>query len=116
MKGQAGPKLECHNYRGILHLNVNYTIFTNLLTRYFEPYVDVIIVVYRCGFRKCRSNNEQKFFLKMILEKPREYKLDIHQLYIDYKQAYDAINRAEQVEIMKGFSVPMKLVRLVKMT
>jgi sorting nexin-29 len=47
----------------------------------------------------------------MILEKAREY-----QLYIDYKQAYDSINRAELVEIMKEFEIPMKLLRLVKMT
>jgi len=52
----------------------------------------------------------------MILERTCEYKVDIHQLYIDYKQAYDTINRAELVEIMKDFGIPMKLVRLVKMT
>jgi hypothetical protein len=52
----------------------------------------------------------------MILEKACEYRVDIHQLYIDYKQAYDTIYRAELVEIMKEFGIPMKLVRLVKMT
>ena len=46
----------------------------------------------------------------------RPHKVDIHQLYIDYKQACDTINRAELVEIMKEFGIPMKLVRLVKMT
>jgi hypothetical protein len=52
----------------------------------------------------------------MILEKACEYKVDIHQLFIDYKQAYVTINRAELVEIMKKFGIPMKLVRLVRMT
>jgi hypothetical protein len=52
----------------------------------------------------------------MILEKTCEHKVDIHQLYIDYKQAYDTINRTELVEIMKEFGIPMKLVILVKMT
>ena len=52
----------------------------------------------------------------MILERACENKVDIHQLYIDYKQAYDTINRTKQVEIMKEFGIPMKLVRLVKMT
>jgi len=37
-------------------------------------------------------------------------------LHTDYKQAYDTINRAELVEIMEEFGIPMKLVRLVKMT
>jgi hypothetical protein len=52
----------------------------------------------------------------MILEKACEYEVDIHQLYIDCKRAYDILNRAELVEIMKEFGIPMKLVRLVKMT
>jgi DNA-binding transcriptional regulator PaaX len=52
----------------------------------------------------------------MILEKVCEYQVDLHQLYIDYKQAYDTIHRAKLVEIMKEFGISMKLVRLVKMT
>jgi sorting nexin-29 len=52
----------------------------------------------------------------MILERVCEYKVDTYQLYIYYKQAYDTINGAELVEIMKEFGIPMKLVRLVKMT
>ena len=41
----------------------------------------------------------------MILERAYEHKVDIHQLYIDYKQAHDTINRAEVVEIMKEFGI-----------
>jgi hypothetical protein len=40
----------------------------------------------------------------------------VHELYIDYKQAHDSINRAQMVEIMKEFGIPKMLVRLVKMT
>ena len=47
------------------------------------------------------------FCLRMILEKSCEYKVDIHQLYVDYKEAYDTINGAELVEIMKEFGIPM---------
>ena len=104
------------NYRGISLLNVAYKIFTNLLTRYIEPYADEILGDYQSGFRKGRSTTDQIFCLRMILERAYEYKIDIHQLYIDYKQAYDTINRIELVEIMKEFGIPMKLVRLVKIT
>jgi len=52
----------------------------------------------------------------MILERACKCKADIHQLYIDYKEAYDTTNRAELVEIMKESGIPMNLVRLVKMT
>jgi sorting nexin-29 len=113
---KQGDKLECRNYRGISLLNVTYKIFANLLTRYMEPYVEEISGGYQCGFRKGRSSTNQIFCLRMILERTCEYKVDIHQLHIDYKYAYDTINRAELVEIMKEFGIPIKLVRLVKMT
>jgi hypothetical protein len=91
---KQGDKLECHNYRGISLLNVTYKICTNLLTWYIEPYVEGILGDYQCGFRKGKSTTDQIFCLRMILQRTCEYKIDIHQLYIDYKQAY-TINTAE---------------------
>jgi len=113
---KQGEKLQCRNYRGISLLNVTYKTFTNLLTRYIEPYIDEILGDYQCGFRKGRSTTDQIFCLRMILEKACEYNVDICQMYTDYKQACDTINGAELLEIMKEFGIPMKLVRLVRMT
>jgi hypothetical protein len=84
------------------------------LTRYIEPYVEEILGDYQYDFQKGQSTTNQIFCLRMILEKACEYNVDIHQLYIDYKQAYDSINRAQLVEIMKEFGIPEKFVRLVK--
>ena len=58
---KQGDKLECHNYCGITLLNVTYKIFTNLLTRYTETYVDEILGEYQCGFQKGRSTTDQIF-------------------------------------------------------
>ena len=82
---KRGDKLDCHNYRGISLLNVSYKIFTNLLAKYIEPNVEDILGDYQGGFRKGRSTTDQIFSLRMILEKTYEHKVDIHQLYIDYK-------------------------------
>jgi len=43
---KQGNKLERRNYRGISLLNVTYKIFTNLLTRYIEPYVEETSAVF----------------------------------------------------------------------
>jgi sorting nexin-29 len=94
---KQGDKLECHNCHGISLLNVTYVIFTKILTRYIEPYVKEVLGDYQCGFRKGRFTTDQIFCLRMILEKACEYKVDIHQLYIDYKQAYDTGGNNERV-------------------
>jgi sorting nexin-29 len=61
---------------------------------------------YQCGFRRGRSTTDQIFGLRMILDKSYEYNVDIHQLYIDYKQVYDSINRDQLIEIIKEFEIP----------
>jgi len=39
----------------------------------------------------------------------------VHQLFTDFKKAYDSIRREVLQYILIAFSIPMKLVRLIKM-
>jgi hypothetical protein len=39
----------------------------------------------------------------------------VHQLFIDFKKAYDSIKREDLYNILLEFGVPQKLVRLIKM-
>jgi hypothetical protein len=54
--------------------------------------------------------------LQQIIEKTYEFNVDIHQLFIDYKQAYESINRQQMYKIMNEYGIPEKLINLVKMT
>jgi hypothetical protein len=39
----------------------------------------------------------------------------VHQLFIDFKKAYDSVRREVLYNILIEFGIPMKLVRLIKM-
>jgi hypothetical protein len=39
----------------------------------------------------------------------------VHQLFVDFKKAYDSVRREVLYNILIEFGVPMKLVRLIKM-
>jgi len=39
----------------------------------------------------------------------------VHQLFIDFKTAYDSVRREVLYNILNNFGMPMKLVRLIKM-
>jgi hypothetical protein len=43
------------------------------------------------------------------------YNETVHQLFIDFKEAYDSVRREVLYNIITEFGVPMKLVRLIKM-
>ncbi|KAJ4436792.1 hypothetical protein ANN_16924 [Periplaneta americana] len=49
-----------------------------------------------------------------ILEKKWEYKGTVHQLFIDFKKAYDSVKREVLYDILIEFGIPKKLVRLIK--
>jgi hypothetical protein len=48
-------------------------------------------------------------------EKKWEYNETVHQLFIDFKKAYDSVRREVFYDILIEFGVPMKLVKLIKM-
>lgn len=109
-------KTVCKNYRGISLLSVPYKLLTKIIAARLEPLVEKIIGDYQCGFRKGKSTVDQIFAIRNILEKCNEYNVTIHQLFIDFKQAYDSIYRSKLYEVMAEFKIPPKLIQLVKMT
>ena len=48
------------------------------------------------------------------MEKSWEYNKDLHQLFIDFKQAYDSIKRSQLWQAMAECGIPKKLISLVK--
>jgi hypothetical protein len=77
--------------------------------------VNEIIEDHQCGFRPNRSTADQIFYIRQILEKKLEYNGTVHQLFIDFKKAYDSIKREVLYNILLEFGIPKKLVRLIKM-
>jgi hypothetical protein len=50
-----------------------------------------------------------------MLQKKWEYNGTVHQLFIDFKKAYDSVETEVLYNILLEFGVPKKLVRLIKM-
>jgi len=51
-----------------------------------------------------------------MLEEKWEYNEEVHQLFIDFKTAYDSVRREVLHEISPEFGIPRKLIRLIKMS
>ena len=113
---KKGDKKECDNYRGISVLNTAYKILSFILCERLKPYLSNIIGEYQCGFRPGKSTTDQIFTLRQILEKTREFQIDTHHLFIDFKQAYDSIIRDELYTAMNELGIPVRLILLCQMT
>ena len=113
---KKGDQLECRNYRGITLLNTAYKIFSNILLTRLQPFADKAVGNYQCGFRPQRSTIDQIHTLRQILEKTKEYNIKTFHLFIDFKAAYDSIERDKLLEAMNEFGIPTKLVSLTRAT
>lgn len=111
---KKGDKLTCGNYRGISFLST-YKIFTAVIRAKLESLTENILGEYQAGFRPGRSTMDQLYTVKMVSEKCWEFDIDVYQLFVDFKQAYDSIDRNKLYSIM-DFDIPSKLVRLVMAT
>ena len=64
-----GDKTKCNNYRGISVLPTTYKILSNVLHTRLVLYANEIIGDHQCGFRRNRSEIENIFFIRQMLEK-----------------------------------------------
>jgi hypothetical protein len=91
------------------------TKFSNILLSSLSPYINEIVGNHQYGFRRNRSNTDQIICIRQVLEKKWEYNETIHQLFVDFKKAYDSISREVLYNILRQFGVTMRQVRLIKM-
>jgi hypothetical protein len=98
---KKGDKKDCSNYRGISLLSTTYQILSNVLLSRLTPYAEEIIGEHQCGFRRNRSTSDHIFCIRQILETKWEYNEAVHQLFIDFKKAYDSVWRV----VFKIFSL-----------
>jgi len=112
---KKGDVTICSNCTGINLLCVAYKIFFNILFNRLMPDVETI-GDYQCRYRGERSTVNQIFTIRQILEKCGEHGKDTHHLVIDFKAAYDSIDRRSLYEAMEELNIPKKLIVLVKAT
>ena len=84
-------------------LPTTYKILSNILLSSLIPYAEEIIGDHQCGFRRNRSTTDHIFCIRQILEKKWEHNEPVHQLFIDFKKAYDSVRREALYNILIEF-------------
>ncbi|KAJ4452000.1 hypothetical protein ANN_03486 [Periplaneta americana] len=68
------------------------------------------------GHKKADGKNQKKlFWITRDNGEKWEYKGTVHQVFIDFKKAYDSIKRDDLYDILIEFGIPKKIVPLIKM-
>lgn len=111
---KKGDQSDSGNYQGIALLSCK--ILLSVLFEQLSPFAERQLGNYQPGFRRGRSTIYQHFSLRMTLERCKEQQITTHQLFVDFKAAYDSMDQMELYQIFEEMGIPKKLMQLVKMT
>ncbi|RXN36026.1 kinetochore Spc25 [Labeo rohita] len=85
----------------------------NSFERIREP-IDKILRPNQAGFRRGRSCTEQVHIICRLIESADDKNLSLYITFVDFKKAFDSIDRRKMFEILHHYGIPDKLVRAIK--
>ena len=96
----------CSNYRTIALISHASKILLKIIQKRLENKLEEEINIVQAGFRPKRGTRDQIFNLRHIIEKCREYNIDLYACFIDYSKAFDCVIHKTMWKIMidMGFS------------
>ena len=103
------------NYRGISLLPIAAKIYNKLLLNRIRPHVDPLLRKNQNGFRSGRSTLTQILALRRILEEARNFNLEAILVFVDFKKAFDSVDREKMFDILSLYGIPQKIITAIKL-
>ena len=101
------------NYRGISLLSIAAKVYNKILLNRIRDESDPILRNNQAGFRPGRSCTQQIHILRRILEGFRDYQLPHVVNFIDFKKAFDSINRKIMFADFWHYGIPEAIVNAI---
>jgi hypothetical protein len=111
---KKGDLSQMTNYRGISLMSAAAKIFNRLILNRIKPVVDTVLRRNQAGFRSGRSTIDQICALRRIFEGAELKQLPLVAIFVDFKKAFDSINRQLLFEIMLLYGVPSEMVNAAR--
>ena len=89
-------------------------VVNRMVLNRIQPILDLLLQSNQNGFRPGRSTTAQILTLRRIIEAARNLPAVIK--FIDFRKAFDSINRRKMLQILKAYGVPAQLVDAIGKT
>ena len=85
-------KRQCSNYHTIALISHASKVMLKILQAWLQQYVNFEFPDVQAGFRKGRGARDQIANICWIIEKAREFQINIYFCFIDYAKAFDCVD------------------------
>ncbi|CAL8110658.1 unnamed protein product [Orchesella dallaii] len=113
---KKGEPTDPRNYRGISLINTVLKIFTSIMLKRLETWVEDcnILPESQAGFRKKRGCVDHIFTLDALrqISKRRRRKRKLHLVFVDFARAFDSINHQKLWNRLNDIGVSSKFIRI----
>ena len=111
---KKGDLTRCTNYRGIILSQIASKIYNRLILNRIRPIIDRLLRPSQNGFRPVRSTSSHLLALRRIIEEFRNYKKEAVVTSIDFKKAFDSIDRSKMLKILVVYVIPSEIVNAIR--
>lgn len=111
---KKGDHTKCENWRAITLLNVTSKVMTKIMLERMKGEIDRILRPNQAGFRGNKACTDHISTLRIILEQTLEWQNKIYINFIDFKQAFDRVDRERMWDILRRYGLPSKYIRVIK--
>ena len=110
---KKGDKTHCSNYRGITLRSTTSKLFQIIILQRLSQGLETLYRDNQCGFRKNRSCVDQLYALRTIIHNCVEYNLPLFINFIDFKAAFDSIDRDFIWKAFAHYGLPKKYINII---
>lgn len=103
---KSGDLSLTENYRGIALTCVIIKLYNKMLLNRIHPHIDKHLRKNQNGFRAGRSTVSQVLALRRIIEGLKSKNLSAIITFVDFKKAFDSINREIMFKILAAYGIP----------
>ena len=97
-------------------MNTGYEIYSKLIAKRLTVIADVLLLEEQNGLRKGRSCMDCIFSASQIIEKHREFNIPTFIAFIDFKKAFDSVDRDKLWTIMSSKGIQAHLITAIQKT
>lgn len=111
---KKGNPADCNNYRMIALIPHACKILLQIINNRLRPYLLPQIAEEQTGFMPGKGTREQIGNVRQLIEKAREFNIEMYLCFIDYSKAFDLVKWQKLWQILKEMGVPDHLILLIR--